>query len=265
MSFDARSPVRRLVAVLAVLGVALLGLIVGSPASPGSASTADESTLASLVNGARNAAGLPPLAVSAELSSTARSHSAAMAAAGSLSHSGSLSSVVGGAVSGWTSVAENVAVAGSVTEAHRMLMASGEHRGNILGDFTLLGVGVVTGDDGRVWVTEHFAKTAFSVEVAVEPVAEPVVEAAAAIAPAPAPEPVETVSAAAVEPAPAPVPRPRPQPRARPTGAAATAQSSAVGHVVSCLPPQAEGRGVGHAHGRCEEGPASDGQRGPGR
>jgi len=34
MSFDARLPVRRLVAVLAVSGLALLGLVVALPGSP---------------------------------------------------------------------------------------------------------------------------------------------------------------------------------------------------------------------------------------
>jgi hypothetical protein len=262
MSFHARPPVRRLIAVLGVAGMAVFGLAVVSPASPGAADTADESTLASLVNGARTTAGLPPLAVSGALSDTARAHSAAMAAAGSLFHSGNLSTAVGSGVTGWTSVAQNVAVAGSVTEAHRALMGSAEHRSNILGDFTLLGVGVVTGGDGRVWVTEHFAKTATVTAAVVEPAPAPapVVEPA----PEPAPAPVETVTAAAVvEPAPEPepAPQPRPKPRVRTAAVApTTAQPAAVGDDVSCLPPPAQEHGKGHAYGRCEDAPASDRQ-----
>lgn len=257
MSFPARPPARRLVAVLAVSALALLGLVLAAPGTPSSAGTAEEATLLSLVNGARNAAGLPPLAASAALSEGARAHSAAMAAAGSLFHSGDLS----GIVAEWTSVAENVAVAGSATEAHQALMGSAEHRANILGDFTLLGVGVVTGSDGRVWVTEHFAKTAatVAVEPAPAPEPEPVVE------PAPAPEPVVM---AAVEPAPAPAPAPAPKRRVTTTrvrtagGTAATGAAAGGGDDVSCLPPPAQDTGRGHAYGRCEDGPASDQQRG---
>ena len=251
MSFDARPPVRRLTAVVCVGALALVGMVVASPGSPGSASTADEATLASLVNGARTAAGLSPLTVSGALSTTARNHSAAMAAAGSLFHSGNLAGAIGGAVADWTSVAENVAVAGSVTEAHRSLMASSAHRANILGDFTLLGVGVVSGSDGRVWVTEHFAKTTVTtVAPAPAPAPEPTPE------PAPAPAPVETVTLAAVETAPIVEPAPKPTRTAsRPTRRVSAASSSGApaGDDVSCLPPQAQDHGQGHAYGRCED------------
>lgn len=261
MSFDARPPVRRLTAVVCVGALALAGLVVASPGSPGSASVADEATLASLVNGARSAAGLPPLAVDGALSATARSHSAAMAAAGSLFHSGNLAGAIGDAAAGWTSIAENVAVAGSVTEAHRSLMASSAHRANILGDFTLLGVGVVSGGDGRVWVTEHFAKTT-TTTVAAAPAPAPAPEPT----PEPAPAPVETVTLAAVESAPVVEPAPAPAPKPKRTAGRSTrrvsvASSSAApaGDDVSCLPPQAQDHGQGHAYGRCE-GFTSNGQ-----
>ncbi len=266
MSFHARPAVRRL-ALLSATSLALFGLGLARPGSPSAASTADEATLTSLVNGARAAAGLPPLATSAALSATARSHSAAMAAAGSLFHSGDLAGAIGDSVAGWTNVAENVAVAGSVTQAHQSLMASAAHRANVLGDFTLLGVGVVTGGDGRVWVTEHFAKTAtVTVAMAPEPVPEP------EPVPVPEPEPVAVVEAAAVvvepAPAPAPVPVSKPRPKrvaSRPQQRVAAAQPSALSNDVSCLPPPAQDHGRGHAYGRCDDGPASDRQGRPGR
>lgn len=262
MSFDARPPVRRLTAVLCVGALALVGLVVASPGSPGSASTADEATLASLVNGARTAAGLPPLAVDGALSATARSHSAAMAAAGSLFHSGNLAGAIGDSVTGWTSIAENVAVAGSVTEAHRSLMASSAHRAHILGDFNVLGVGVVAGSDGRVWVTERFARTATAtVAPAPAPASEPVPEPA----PAPEPVPVATVVAAAVEPAPVvePTPAPKPRPRRTTSRVAAAGGPAPAGDDVSCLPLQAQDHGQGHAYGRCEDFTSNgQGQRG---
>ena len=265
MSFDARPPVRRLSAVVCIGALALVGLVVASPGSPGSASTADEATLASLVNGARAGAGLPPLTVSGALSGTARSHSAAMAAAGSLFHSGNLAGTIGDSVAGWTNVAENVAVAGSVTEAHAALMGSSVHRANVLGDFTLLGVGVVTGGDGRVWVTEHFARTA-TTTVALAP--EPAPAPTPALTPEPAPAPVETVVAAAVEstplvqPAPEPAPEPKPKRTAAPSRRPAPRVAAAAVDDESCVPAHA--RGHGHAYGRCDKD-ESDRQRGRGR
>src|SRR5687767_15914769 len=148
MSSNARPAVRRLLVAPTVALLCGMGLVLASPGSPSTAATGDEATLAALVNGARTSAGLAPLTVSAALSETARSHSAAMAAAGSLFHSGDLAGTIGSALADWTSVAENVAVAGSVTEAHEALMASAVHRANVLGDFTLPGVGVVQGGDG---------------------------------------------------------------------------------------------------------------------
>lgn len=236
----------------AAVAAALVGGVL-AVSTPGSASPADEATLASLVNGARGAAGLAPLTVSAALSDVARAHSSAMAASGSLTHSGNLAGTVGAAAGDWTNLAENVAVAGSVTEAHATLMGSGEHRANILGDFTVLGVGVVTGADGRVWVTEAFAKTT---TVAPAPVLEP----------APAPAPTEPVAAPTVEatvvaadvssPAPAPAPKVKPTRRtaaAKPS--TRTVAPAALTDDDSCLPEQAQPQGQGHAYGRCDDVP----------
>lgn len=257
MSSDARHPVRTRLAVAAVVLLGTAGLVLASPGAPGSAATADEATLASLVNGARAGAGLAPLTVSAALSETARSHSAAMAAAGSLFHTGDLAGAIGSAAPGWTGLAENVAVAGSVTEAHQALMASSVHRANILGDFTLLGVGVVQGGDGRVWVTEHFAKTTTATAA---PAPAPV-ETTTSTSTAPADTTTTTtaaavtVAAAAETTAPAPPPSPT---RSRPTRSttvhsAATPNAPAPDTSGDCLPEQAEGQGW--AYGRCDEVP----------
>jgi uncharacterized protein YkwD len=52
---------------------------------------------------------------------------------------------------------ENVAAASTLGHAHRALWASPSHRGNILEKrFANMGVGVVKGPDGRVWVAEIF-------------------------------------------------------------------------------------------------------------
>jgi hypothetical protein len=258
MPFDARSVVCRSVAACSVAGIALAALLVAGAHAPTSAATADEAALASLANDARIAVGLPPLAVSPALSETARDHSAAMASAGTLFHSVGLASAVGDSVPGWTSVAENVAVAGSVEEAHQALMRSSEHRAHILGDFTLLGVGIVEGGDGRLWVTEHFAKaptivatttTSTTTTSTTTAVRAGTVEPASAPAPEPAPK-EDKASRAARRPAPASPMGGRPAP---------------VAHDASCLPPPAQDHGQGRAYGRCEDGPAaplraSDGQ-----
>lgn len=248
MSSHARFSVRsRLLAPLAVVVALAGGLFALS--SPGTAVTDDEAVLAGLVNGARSSAGLPALAVSGALSDVARSHSASMAAAGTLSHSGNTTGAVGSVVSDWTSVGENVGVGASVAEVHSALMASATHRANILGDFTVLGVGVVRGGDGRVWVTELFATSA-------TPVTEPVVAASApttttttttTVAPASAPVTTTQVRAAArTKPASAKPARP-PQPARRPAAVQANGES--------CLPGQAQPQGQGHAYGRCDDHP----------
>ena len=53
---------------------------------------------------------------------------------------------------------ENVAGAATLVRAHRALWLSPSHRGNLLDDrYTRIGIGVVTSDDGRVYVTQLFA------------------------------------------------------------------------------------------------------------
>ena len=242
MSFNARPSIRRRILAPLVLVAAVLGTLF-SLSLPGNAVTNDEATLASLVNGARAAAGLPALAVSGGLSDAARSHSASMAASGTIYHSGALGSTVGSVIPDWTSVGENVGVGSSVAEVHDALMSSGSHRANILGDYNVLGVGVVA-SGGRVYVTELFAKTS---TVIVEPTPEPT--------PVPVVAPVDTtvVASAVVEPV-ASKPKPRPakvRAASRPAPRRAAVRPAREG--ADCLPEQAQGKG--HAYGRCEDVP----------
>lgn len=250
---------RRLFAPLVVAAALVGGLFALS--SPGTAVTDEESLLASLVNGARAGAGLPPLSVSGALSDVARSHSASMAAAGSISHTGDLGGVVGSVVTDWTGVGENVAVSGSVTEAHNALMGSATHRANVLGDFNVLGVGVVRSGDGRVWVTELFAKTATAtVEPQPEPAPAPVVVqepvdttvVAPLLVAQPEPVVVEAKAPARASARPAKVraaATPAPRKQQQPARAAAPTDDD------SCLPEQAQPQGQGHAYGRCDDVP----------
>ena len=54
---------------------------------------------------------------------------------------------------------ENVAYAGSIDQAFQALLNSAPHYANIVdGSFNRVGVGIVVGSDGRVWVTMDFAQ-----------------------------------------------------------------------------------------------------------
>lgn len=141
-----RRPLARLSGALVAAGLVIV--LVASPA------LAD----VSFINGRRAAAGLSPVSDSGGLASLARAHSAAMASRDGLFHSGNLAAKIATVVPGWQGVGENVGVGESVASVNAMFMQSATHRANILGNFNLAGVGVVTGPDGRVWVTQMFAR-----------------------------------------------------------------------------------------------------------
>jgi uncharacterized protein YkwD len=133
------------------LGVALF--IMATPFEATAAPTAVERRLLDLVNGTRQARGLPPLAIRDRLVRMAHRHSARMARQRVLFHHPCLSCRF---PSGdWSALAENVGTAGSLHRIHRMMMRSAGHRANILGAFVNVGVGVVRAG-GRYWVTEIF-------------------------------------------------------------------------------------------------------------
>ncbi|HUP84850.1 MAG TPA: CAP domain-containing protein [Acidimicrobiales bacterium] len=113
----------------------------------------------SFINARRAAAGLPPVSDSGGLAGVAARHSAEMAAAGRLYHSTNLGATVSSVVA-WQGVGENVGVGASLSDVNAMFMQSSVHRANILGNYNLAGVGTATGSDGRVWVTQVFARVA---------------------------------------------------------------------------------------------------------
>lgn len=141
----------------------------------------------SFVNSRRSGAGLAPVGSSGALASVARAHSQSMAARNVLGHSNNLRSAVSEVLPAWQAVAENVGVGDSVANVNAQFMASATHRANILGNFNLAGVGAVTGDDGRVWVTQVFARVASSTATRTATVTPTTVRAAPArVAPVPA-------------------------------------------------------------------------------
>ena len=122
-------------------------------ASSGDFSAENENSFASLINSHRNANGLVALSRDSGLDAEARAWSQQMAAQGGLSHS-----ELGRLLPPWTSVAENVAVGGSVSSIFGALTASSGHNANMLGDFTQLGVGVWVDSYGSVWTTHVFTR-----------------------------------------------------------------------------------------------------------
>ncbi|HEX4979013.1 MAG TPA: CAP domain-containing protein, partial [Acidimicrobiales bacterium] len=137
------------------LATALLGvvsLVVAVTAVPSSASV-------SFINSQRSANGRAPLASHGGLASIAASHSREMAQQNRLFHSSGLLGKVASVLPGAEAAAENVGVGSSESEVNSNFMSSSTHRSNILGNYTHAGVGTYTGPDGRVWVTQVFARS----------------------------------------------------------------------------------------------------------
>ena len=152
----ARVPILR-VAVLhvAILQVAILVGMLGSnfvrPAVAAAAQTGEASQVLSLVNSTRAGAGLGPLAVDGALSAVAQSWAGVMAGTGTLSHNPDL----GGQISGWSNLAENVGMGSSIDAIHQLLVNSAPHYANMTGNYTMAGAGVVN-VGGQVFVVQVF-------------------------------------------------------------------------------------------------------------
>jgi len=137
----------------------------GTHAVPGEKASAGardgREALERMINAARLAESVPPLAISAKLAEAAGAHAKAMRNAGVLAHDlgdgGPVDRMRRAGVEA-TRPGENVAHAKTVERAHRVLWASPSHRGNLLDPrFSRLGVGVALDQDGSVWVSEVFA------------------------------------------------------------------------------------------------------------
>lgn len=112
-----------------------------------------EGDFASRINSFRGSNGQGGLSRSGSLDSYARSWAKKMAGSGGLSHS-NLSALL----PPWASAGENVGVGGSVGSIFDALASSSGHRGNMLGDFTHMGVGVYQDSDGALWTAHVFTR-----------------------------------------------------------------------------------------------------------
>jgi hypothetical protein len=104
-------------------------------------------------NSARSSAGLPAYAYAGDLAAAARAQAERMAASGQLEHNPDL----GGSVSNWQELAENIGVGPDWQSIQQALMGSPDHRAAILDSgYTQMGVGTAVDNDGTLWVSEVF-------------------------------------------------------------------------------------------------------------
>jgi uncharacterized protein YkwD len=125
--------------------------------------TGDLTVILGMLNSARANAGLAPLAWDARVATAAQAHSADQAAMNRMTHTGSDGSDAGDrllrAGFDWHAWGENVA-AGQTTvkQAFDAWMGSDGHRAQILGNFTVIGLGAAQGSSGNIYWTLDFAR-----------------------------------------------------------------------------------------------------------
>ena len=120
-----------------------------------------EDKMTELVNVERVARGLVPLESRPELTAIAREYSRRMASAGEVNHGldRPMDERIRKAIPRTCHFGENVSKHTSIDYSIGDLMLSDGHRQNILHDkFTLIGVGIVRGDDGFLYITQEFAR-----------------------------------------------------------------------------------------------------------
>lgn len=164
------------------LGATLLAVVIGFTgvalaAGPASADTgSDEMAFAQKLNELRGSRGLAPLAFKGELFDMARAWSGRMAGAGGISHNPDLAAQ---APANWLRIGENVGVGPSVQALHEAFIASPLHFKNMIDpDYDAVGVGVVYGPAGLIFVTVNFMKAQPAAQIA--QAATPVATSAAA-------------------------------------------------------------------------------------
>ena len=128
-----------------------------------------------LTNAERQNAGLPPLALNAQLANAAQSYSQVLAATGCFEHTcgsvpdfGDRDAQAG--YTGWSTIGENIAAGYPTPEAVVSgWMASPGHRANILSSrYTEIGIGVVSGAGklGTYWTQEFGSRTGAELDFA---------------------------------------------------------------------------------------------------
>lgn len=194
-------------------------------ASPAAADAGAEADFVARLNRLRASNGLGALTNHSELVSVGRRWSSRMAGENRLSHNSNLPNEV---KANWEKLAENVGVGPTVQEIHDAFVNSSSHRVNMVeAAFTHIGVGVVVGADGKLWVTQIFMRLASGAEPAPPPAKAappPTTTTTAASTAAPAvsaPRPRTATSARPATPPPPPPPPPAAVPEPAPAPATA--------------------------------------------
>ena len=105
-----------------------------------------------LVNETRSSRGIPPVESHPTLTAKAQAWAEVLAERGSLAHS----NLAEGTGPGWSALGENVAMVGSIEEAHDLFLNSASHRDTMLnGRYSQLGVGAAEGH-GRLFVVQVY-------------------------------------------------------------------------------------------------------------
>jgi uncharacterized protein YkwD len=149
---------KRLGIVIAIQALAL----VGTAQAPAVPAPSPEQQLLKLVNMVRENSGVQALQWDPKVAQAALAHAKQLADHAQLGHrfegEPELDQRVGATGARFSAVAENVAVADNVNEAHTALMMSPGHRANILNPaYNALGVAVVQ-RDRSLFITEDFAR-----------------------------------------------------------------------------------------------------------
>jgi uncharacterized protein YkwD len=128
-----------------------------------------ERRMLTLINRDRRDAGVHPLRWNARLAAVARAHSRDMVRRGYFAHETPGGKSVGARATAagidWEAVGENIAIAPTISRAETEFMNEPRHqqnhRWNILNsDYTQVGVGIVQGSDGQLYITQDFIRGA---------------------------------------------------------------------------------------------------------
>jgi uncharacterized protein YkwD len=120
-----------------------------------------ETRMVELINIEREGRGLAPLAVSPALTEVAREYSARMAAEQRVHHEleNPVEDRIRAALPDTCTFGENISKHTTIDYSLGDLLLSEGHRANLLSDrFTLIGVGIVRGGDGFLYITQEFAR-----------------------------------------------------------------------------------------------------------
>jgi hypothetical protein len=236
-----RRTARIAVAVVAMVAGVFGSLTLASAPANAEDSARNASSFVSLINGLRTSRGLAPLAIDGALAGSAQSWASHMASTNTLAHDPNL----GSAVSGWTSIGENVGSGPSVNNIWNAFVASPTHLHNLLNpNFTHVGVGYLVDGRGLIWTAHRFMTRAS----APPPPPAPVNTAPPApVVTAPPPPPAPVVTAPAPAPAPAPV---------------ASSTADGAGSADAAGPDSGSAAGGGDGSGDGQRWGSSGGQRG---